>query len=311
MDLAIVVVSYNTRDLTANCLTSVYADLERAGLDAHVWVVDNASPDESAAMVASGYPQATLLAQETNLGFAAATNLGLSAALARTDPPRYLLLLNPDTIVRAGALAVLVDTMDEMPTVGAAGARLYYGDGSFQHSAFRFPSLMMAVLDFWMINHRLLDSRLNGRYPRRLYEGGRPFEIDHPLGAAMIIRREALEQVGLLDEGYFIYCEEIDWCMRAKAAGWGIRCVPQAEIVHLGGQSTGQFRARMFQALWESRFRLFEKHYSRAYGRVVRWIVRAGLRRETARLRDLVQAGEITADEAERRADAYRAVMAM
>ena len=311
MDLAIVVVSYNTRELAANCLASVYTDLQDAKLDAHVWVVDNASPDGSATMVADRFPQATLLAQDTNLGFAAATNLGLQAALTSAAPPRHLLLLNPDTIVRPGALTALVDFMDATPLAGAAGARLFYGDGSFQHSAFRFPSLMMAILDFWVINHRLLNSRLNGRYPRRLYEAEEPFEIDHPLGAAMIIRREALDQVGLLDEGYFIYCEEIDWCMRAKAANWRIYCVPRAEIVHLGGQSTGQFRARMFQALWESRFRLFTKHYSRAYQRAVRWIVRAGLRSEMERLRAQVAAGEVTAEEAERRISAYRAVMAM
>lgn len=311
MDLAIVVVSYNTRELTLGCLHSLYQDLGGSDLLAHVWVVDNASPDGSAKMVAQQFPRATLLAQDTNLGFAAATNLGIRAALAQDPPPRYLLLLNPDTIVRSGALTALVEFMDETPAAGAAGARLYYGDGSFQHSAFRFPSLSMAVLDFWMINHRLLDSRLNGRYPRRWYQAGEPFAIDHPLGAAMIIRREALTQVGLLDEGFFMYCEEIDWCLRAKAAGWRIYCVPRSEIVHLGGQSTAQFRTRMFQALWQSRFRLFAKHYGRFYRMAVRWIVRVGLRREISRLRSQVQTGEMSPDEAARRKAAYKAVIAM
>jgi len=311
MDLAIVVVSYNTRDLTADCLNSVYRDLEGSGLSGHIWVIDNASSDSSAEMVAERFPQATLIAQDTNLGFAAATNLGVEAALAQDMPPRYVMLLNPDTIVRPGALEILVAFMDKTPSAGAAGARLFYGDGTFQHSAFRFPSLSMAFLDFWMINHRLLDSRLNGRYPRRLYELGEPFIIDHPLGAAMLIRREALTDVGLLDEGFFMYCEEIDWCFRAKAAGWDIYCVPLSEVVHLGGQSASQFRARMFQALWASRFRLFAKYYGSFYQQGVRWIVRAGLRRELSRLRRQVSAGEVDPSEAERRRHAYEAVMAM
>ncbi|MGC9359107.1 MAG: glycosyltransferase family 2 protein [Anaerolineae bacterium] len=311
MDLAIIVVSYNTRELTAGCLESAYRDLESSKLMGHIWVIDNASPDDSAEMVAERFPQATLIAQDTNPGFAVATNVGIRAALAQDPAPRYVMLLNPDTIVRRGALSALISFMDETPSAGAAGARLYYGDGSFQHSAFRFPSLSMAFLDFWMINHRLLDSRLNGRYPRRLYESGEPFAIDHPLGATMCIRRETLAEVGLLDEGFFMYCEEIDWCFRAKAAGWGIYCVPRSEVVHLGGQSTGQFRAGMFQALWESRFRLFAKHYGRLYQWLVRWIVRAGLRRELARLESQLSAGEIMPDEAERRRRAYQAVMAM
>ena len=311
MYLAIVVVSYNTRDLTADCLDSAYRDLESSGFTGHIWVIDNASPDDSAEMVAERFPQTTLVAQVTNLGFAAATNVGIRAALEQDPAPRYVMLLNPDTIVRRGALGALVTFMDETPSAGAAGARLYYGDGSFQHSAFRFPSLSMAFLDFWMINHRLLDSRLNGRYPRRLYESGEPFPIDHPLGATMCMRREALDEVGLLDEGFFMYCEEIDWCFRAKRAGWGIYCVPASEVVHLGGQSTGQFRARMFQALWQSRFRLFAKHYGSFYQRLVRWIVRAGMRRELARLELQESAGEVGSDEAERRRRAYEAVMAM
>jgi N-acetylglucosaminyl-diphospho-decaprenol L-rhamnosyltransferase len=311
MDLAIIVVSYNTRGLTAGCLESAYRDLERSDLTGHIWVIDNASPDDSAEMVAERFPQATLIAKDTNLGFAAATNVGIRAALAQDVAPRYLMLLNPDTIVRRGALSALIAFMDETPSAGAAGARLFFGDGSFQHSAFRFPSLSMAFLDFWMINHRLLDSWLNGRYARRLYESGEPFAIDHPLGAAMCIRRETLENVGPLDEGFFMYCEEIDWCFRAKAAGWGIYCVPRSEIVHLGGQSTGQFRARMFQALWESRFRLFAKHYGRLYRRIVRWIVRAGMRRELSGLESQVAAGEVMPDEAASRRRAYQAVMRM
>jgi N-acetylglucosaminyl-diphospho-decaprenol L-rhamnosyltransferase len=308
MDLAIIVVSYNTRGLTAGCLESAYRDLESSDLTGHIWVIDNASPDDSAEMVAERFPQATLIAQDTNVGFAAATNVGIRAALAQDVAPRYLMLLNPDTIVRRGALSALIAFMDETPSAGAAGARLFFGDGSFQHSAFRFPSLSMAFLDFWMINHRLLDSWLNGRYARRLYESGEPFAIDHPLGAAMCIRREALENVGPLDEGFFMYCEEIDWCLRARHAGWEILCVPKAVITHLEGRSAAAFRERMLIELWRSRFRLFGKHYGRLYRLLAGLIVRAGMAAEMGRARRALAAGALTPDQAQQRLNAYRRV---
>lgn len=308
MDLGIVIVSYNTCQLTLDCLASVYAALAQEGLTAQVCVVDNASSDDSAAQIAARYPQALLLRSEENLGFAGGTNRGLARLLALDPPPRHLLLLNPDTLVQPQALSRMVAFLDQHPAVGAVGAQLAYGDGSFQHGAFRFPTLWMAFFDFWTINHRLINSRLNGRYPRRLYEAGEPFPIDHPLGAALMARREALEQVGLLDEGYFMYCEEIDWCLRAKRQGWEIYCVPQARIVHLEGQSTRQFRDRMFIALWRSRFRLFEKHYSAAYRALLRLILRAGLARQSRRVRRMLAEGQIEAEAAQRQLAAYRTV---
>ncbi len=317
MDLAIVIVSYNTRELTGNCLASLYAAVERttvtsgAPLSAKVWVVDNASDDASAAMVAERYPQAILLANPRNLGFAGGVNLGLEAIKALESPPSYVLLLNPDTLVAQDALSHMLAFLEEHPRVGVVGAQLAYGDGSFQHGAFRFPTLWMALFDFWTINHRLIHSRLNGRYPRRWYERGEPFAIDHPLGAAMMVRWQALQQVGHLDTDYFMYCEEIDWCMRAKGAGWGIYCVPQARIVHLEGQSAKQFRDKMFVALWRSRFRLAEKHYGPAYRVLLRGIVRMALRRDTRRARAAMLAGELGAEEAERRIAAYSTVMSM
>ena len=315
MDLGIAIVSYNTHQLTIDCLTSVYRALGASDLDAHVWVVDNASPDGSAEMIREHFPQATLVASQENLGFARATNLAIEKMSALDVPPRHVLLLNPDTIVQQNdhqdALSLLVSFLDEHPQVGVAGAQLLYGDSAFQHGAFRFPTLWMAFFDFWPINYRLTGSRLNGRYPRQWYDSGRPFPIDHPLGAALMIRWQTMQQVGLLDAGFFMYCEEIDLCMRVKAAGWDIYCVPKARVTHLAGQSTQQFRDEMFVALWRSRFRLFEKHYSRLYGIVVRGIVRAGLMREMRRTKRALRRGGMGRDQAERRLAAYRRVMEM
>ena len=311
MDLGLVIVSYNTRQLTAACLESVYGALSTSDLQASIVVVDNASSDGSAAMIRRRFTQATLIDSEENLGFARATNLGIDEMATSPTSPRYILLLNPDTIVSQGALPLMVSYLDRHPQVGVVGPQLSYADGSFQHGAFHFPTLWMAFFDFWTVHHRLADSRLNGRYPRRLYASGQPFPIDHPLGAALMIRWETIQQVGLLDGDYFMYCEEIDWCMRVKAAGWQVYCVPQAKITHLAGQSTQRFRDEMFIALWRSRYRLFEKHYGQLYQRLTRLIVRAGLRRRIRETERATRRGNLTKEEGEQRVAAYRQVMEM
>ena len=264
-----------------------------------MFVVDNASQDGSAALVRERFPSIHLIENTKNGGFAAANNQAF--ALARG---RYVWMLNPDTVVRAGALATLVKFMDGHPHAGACGGKLLYSDGSLQHSAFSFPSLAQVLLDFYPLNRRLTDSRLNGRYPRSWYARGEPFPVDHPLGADLMVRRKMAEQVGWLDDKFFIYCEEIDWCIRIKRAGWKIWCVPRAEIVHYEGQSTRQFRDAMFVELWRARSRLFEKHYSRAFRWIARRIVQAGLENETRRVRK----AKVTQDELSRRLDAYAQV---
>lgn len=314
-DLAIIIVTWNVRELLEACLTSVYEGLRDSNLVGEVWVVDNASTDESATMVRERFPQARLIANETNVGFAAANNQALQAmgfpSAEPHDLPRYVLLLNPDTEVLDDALATMVRFLDENPRAGVAGAKLLYPDGRLQHSAFTFPTLAQAFFDFFPLHYRLLNSRLNGRYPRRLYECGEPFPIDHPLGAALMARREAIQQVGLLDERFFIYCEEIDWCMRMKKAGWSIYCVPKAEVVHHEAKSTGQVRGEMFAALWKSRYLLFEKHYGRFYQWAVRYIVRLGLRAERRRALAAYERGNISRAELESRLAAYRKVREM
>jgi len=189
-----------------------------------------------------------------------------------------------------------------------AGAQLRYPDGSFQHSAFRFPTLVQVILDFYPLHHRLTSSRLNGRYPRTWYERGEPFEIDHPLGAAMMARWEAIQEVGLLDERFFMYCEEIDWCWRMRRAGWRIYCVPRAVVTHHEAQSTRQFRDEMFVQLWESRFRLFHKHYSPLFRWAARQLVWLGVRAEMERARRVHLQGQLPLEAYERRMGALRQV---
>jgi len=282
MDLAIVIVSWNVRPLLRGCLISVYQSLAESAregkeLKAAVWVVDNASADGAPEMVQEQFPQVRLIANAENRGFAGGNNQAMEQALL--ERPRYVMLLNPDTVARGRALETLVQFLDQTPPAGMAGARLVYGDGSFQHSGFGFPGLAQIVLDLFPLPARLREMRLNGRYPRARYAAdAAPFSIDHPLGATMMIRREAIEDVGLMDTDFYMYCEEIDWAMRMRAAGWEIYCVPAAEIVHYGGQSTSQIRAESFVNLWRSRRQLYCKHYSPAKGWLASWLVRLGMK---------------------------------
>ncbi len=303
-DLSIIIVSYNTRELLLKCLESIAASLALTpALRAETIVVDNASTDCSAQTVSSWVPWARVIARNANSGFAAANNEGIAASSGR-----IVLLLNPDTEVLGSALAELVDCFDRHSDAGIVGGHLLNPDGSEQESCFRFPGLAQQFLDFFPINYRLTSSRLNGRYPKARYAAGRPFPIDHPLGAALMVRGETIEQVGLLDETFFMYCEEIDWCMRIRRAGREIRCVPAARITHYAGQSTRQFSDKMLVALWRSRFHLFDKHYGPVFRRVARRLVALGVARQLRKATRACARGEMTCDELDRYASAHRRV---
>jgi len=280
-DLSIIIVSWNVRDLLAACLRSLFEDLDQSGLEAGVWVVDNASTDGTPEMVAEAFPAVHLVASGENLGFAAGNNLALREISNPHAPthPNYVWLLNPDTEVQPGATAALLAALGAHPQAGVAGAKLLNPDGSLQHSAFRFPGLVQLLFEFFPLPPRLYDTSLNGRYRRRLYEREAPFPVDHPLGAAMMVRQEAIEQVGLLDEGFWMYCEEIDWCWRMREAGWRAYCVPAARVIHHAGQSSGQIRIPSFVNLWTSRARLYARHHRPLTRWLAQALVRAGMRR--------------------------------
>lgn len=306
--IAIVIVSWNVCELLHRCLESILNDLADTGLKARVWVVDNASQDGSVAMLQTHFPQVRLIASPQNLGFAGGNNLALRQ-IAAEGAPRYVWLLNPDTKVRPGATRRLIDFMEQRSRVAVAGARLFYEDGSFQHGAFGFPGLWQILFDLFPLPGRLYESRLNGRYPRASYECGVPFVIDHPLGASMMVRWAAIDQVGYLDEAFYMYCEEIDWCMRIKRAGWEIYCVPGAHVVHHAGQSTGQIRSASFVNLWRSRGRLYDKHYSGFKRWLARLLVRLGMGYKIWTIRQQETRGEIAPQKATADIQALAAAM--
>lgn len=291
MTLGVVIVSWNVRDLLARCLESLIADLDSASIPARIIVVDNASRDGSVETIRSRFPRVEVITSDENLGFARGNNVGLRAlGLPHSPPPApspalrgegdEVLLLNPDTEVRPGALRTLLDALRSLPNAAVVTSRLSYGDGSFQHSAFRFPGLAQLYIDLFPVPPRLHESRLNGRYPRRLYDSGQSFEIDHPLGAVMLLRGEAIRQAGLFDEDFALYCEEIDWCARFKTAGWRNVCAPASHVVHHSARSTSQVEVESFVKLWTTRHRLHAKHPDFAPLPLARLIVRAGMRRK-------------------------------
>lgn len=271
--ISIVIVSWNTRDLLASCLASVISelggadeprDLSKQTVGPEVIVVDNGSSDGSALMVRDRFPTVRLIENAHNPGFAAANNQAI-----RLSNGRYVLLLNPDTEVRPGAIEKLIRFMDENPLAGAAGPRLLNPDGTLQRSCYPAPGLAREI---WRLFH--LDRlRPYGEYDVRGWDQSRSRGVDVVQGACLIVRRAALEQVGLLDEQFFIYSEEVDLCERLRRSGWTIHWAPQADVVHYGGQSTNQVAAVMFLQLYRAKVQYFRKHHGKSAARAYKLIL--------------------------------------
>ena len=276
--LAVIIISWNVRELLDRCLAALQGDLAHTAAQAQVWVVDNASSDGSETLVREKYPWVRLETPGENLGFVRGNNLILNRLRAEKLPD-YVWLLNPDTEVQPGATQTLLDFFTAHPRAGLAGPKLLNPDGTLQQSAFRFPGLLQPLFDLGLLPARFYQSRWNGRYALSHYAKGRPFRVDHPLGAALMARSDALAQVGPLDEQFFMYCEEIDWAWRMRKAGWQSWLVPAAEVLHHGGASTGQARPQTTAYLWESRARLYRKHC----GALTRALVGAAVRRHFSR----------------------------
>ncbi len=326
--LAVVIVSYNVRELLRRCLQSVYASARQSAdwLAVDVHVVDNASHDSSAQMVADEFPDAHLLPCPNNLGFTRANNLALERLGFGTEEenhscPDFALLLNPDTEVVDDALGKMAAFLRDNPYVGACGPRLHYTDGSLQHAGFDYPGLAQIVLDLYPLAEvpglsrllqRLLESRFNGRYPRRQWLGAMPFPVGFALGAALMARGESIRAIGLLDEGYFMYCEEMDWCLRMREAGLPIFAVPTAQIIHHEARSSRQVRWQSFERLWVSRFRFFRLHaylYPQLFHVCLRSLVHLGLAWNSLIARRRFAQGQLSGDRLAEQLDAYKKVM--
>jgi len=250
--------------------TGPQGEASNVELQIEVIVVDNASTDGSAEMVRDEFPGVRLIANDSNRGFTAANNQGLALSQGR-----YLLLLNPDTEVVGDALATMVGYMDGQPAVGALGPQLRYPDGSLQPSRRRFPTFMTGLVESTVVQEWWADSR----FLRRYYMAGTPDDaiqpVDWVVGACLLVRRQIYEEIGGLDEGFFMYSEELDWCRRIVDAGWQVVYLPTAAVVHHEGKSSEQVVPARHIYFQSSKVRYFRKHHGSIQAELLRWFLLA------------------------------------
>lgn len=268
LDLGIVIVSYCTRDLLRECLRSVYAN--QGSFSFEVCVVDNASTDGSADMVTREFPQATLIANDENVGYPAGNNQGLEAfgfrrsgdTSGKAERPRFALLLNSDTKLPPDALANMLDFMAEHPQAGAAGPKLVRPNGSLDLACRRsFPTPEVSFYRMIGLSRLFPHSRRFGRYNLTYLNPDQVTEVDSVVGAFMLVRGEAINDVGLMDETFFMYGEDLDWAYRMKAAGWKIYYNPRVTVLHVKKASTRQ-NPQAQVAFYRAMDIFYKKHFA-------------------------------------------------
>lgn len=251
MDLSISIVNWNTGALLRSCLESVFATARNPGVE--VVVVDNGSTDGSPALVERAFPDVTLIRNATNQGFARANNQAIQASSGR-----YILLLNSDAVLLPDAARTLVEFLDSHPDAGAAGGILLNPDGSFQSSYMDFPSVLGETLLLTGLSRWLLPATFPSHGEDESWKA-RP--VDWVSGAFLMVRREALDAVGMLDDDYFMYTEEVDWCYRMWRHDWAVYTVPSARVIHHGGGTSRRVPERKRAQLYQSKRLFMRKHY--------------------------------------------------
>ena len=260
MKLSIVIVSWNTRELLRSCLTSVKSEIDdpinRLQGQAEVFLVDNDSKDGSAEMVAADFDWVTLIANKDNLGFAKANNQAIS--ICSGD---LILLLNPDTEVQPGALRVLIDFLEGREKAGIVAPQLLNTDGSIQRSCRAFPTFNGMVFELMGLSKIFPEQPRFREYKMLDWNHDDEREVDQPEGACLMVKRAVIDQVGILDEGFWMLFEEVDWCYRIKQSGWQIWFTPTAKVIHHYGQSIKQVKAKMILSSHRGLYRFWKKHY--------------------------------------------------
>ena len=267
--ISVIIVSYNVRELLRQCLRSLEEPGNSAVID-EVIVVDNASRDDSAAMIRQEFPRVVLIENAANPGFTAANNQALRIARGA-----QILFLNPDAEVTPGALVRMSTYLNENPRVGVLGPKLRFPDGTIQSSRRRFPTLLTALLEStvaercWPENDTVRHFRVSDRDDNTVQD------VDWLVGACLLARREVVDSVGGFDERFFMYSEELDWCRRAKSVDWRVTFLPTAEVVHHEGKSSEQNLVRRAINFSESKCRYFEKYYGWQVGLALRFYLLA------------------------------------
>ncbi len=278
-DVGIVIVNWNTRDLLRGCLRSLAAS--DPSVKRRVVVVDNASSDGSVAMLRAEFSEVTVLENAQNVGYAAANNLGLRqlgfGQPCAPDAPRYALLLNPDTELPFDALRAIIARLDADPTIGAGGPRLVLPNGKLDLACRRsFPTPEVAMWRMLGLSKLFPKSRLFGRYNLTYLDEHLEAEVDCVVGAFMMVRREAIARVGLLDEAFWMYGEDIDWAYRIKQDGWKILYYPKVTVLHIK-RAASRLNPRARLEFQRASLIFYYKHYARQTPRLMHWAVLAGL----------------------------------
>ena len=256
MDLSICTANLNTKDLLRQYLESLYENTSGLGLE--VIIVDNGSTDGSVEMLQQAFPQVRLIQNPTNVGVSKAYNQTFRAARGR-----YVACLNTDIIVLPSALLTMYRFLEDHPAVGAVGCKLLNADGSLQHSCGHTPTLLGLTMQSLGLSRLFPRNRFFARFLMTYWDHDKVRQVDQPAAACFMMRRQALEEVGLFDERFFVYFEDVDWCYRAKMAGWPIYFLPQAQVIHLGGRSSEQIFDVRIKTRYESQLRFFQKYHPR------------------------------------------------
>lgn len=256
-ELSIIIVSFNCRELVLGCLRSI--DVDPSNSSYQIIVVDNASTDTTAEAVEAMYPNVVLVRSEGNNGFSVASNQGMDIASGR-----HLLLLNPDTRVPPGALAAAVAELNRRPEVGMLGVKLVKEDGKPDHAAKRgFPTPLSALAYFLRLARLFPQSRIANGYTAAHIHDDEVSYVDAVNGAFMLVRREAVVQVGPLDDAYWLYMEDLDWCYRFWQAGWPVLYWPEVSITHIKAGSSGRYRSSVAnRAFHRGMWLFYKKHYA-------------------------------------------------
>jgi GT2 family glycosyltransferase len=257
MDLSIILVSYRSRDLLLACLRGLCRELAQAGVSGEILVVDNDSNDGTLEALAAEFPGVRVIANRENVGYARAVNQGLQAATAP-----FALIMNPDCEPRAGLIRALLDAMAARPRTGIAGPKILNPDGSVEFSARSFPGPLTFLFNRYSLFTRLFPRNpFTRRYLLTDWDHDSVREVDWVSGACMMARRTAIEQVGGMDEAYFMFNEDVDWCRRMKQAGWAVTFEPAAAVVHRIGASRTKVAARVIWGRHLGMIHYFHKHH--------------------------------------------------
>jgi GT2 family glycosyltransferase len=271
VDVSICIVNYNAKIFLENCIRSIPVSIKDRSYE--IIVVDNASTDGSQ-QLAKKYTAIRYIQNASNLGFIKANNIGI-----KNSKGRYILSLNNDTVVKDGAIEQMIDLMDKTSDAGAVGPKLLNGDGSIQMQCRRgFPTPSSSIFYFLGLSRLFPKSRTFGAYLMTYLDDASLSEVDSLCGAAMMVRREVIEKVGLMDESYYMYGDDIDWCYRIKQAGWKVYYLPEAEIIHYGGR--GGSRRQSYRNIFEFHRAMavfYKKHYSKGSLFLLNWLVYGGI----------------------------------